>query len=119
MKWYLAKIIFRITCGESDQSAQFDEQLRLIAAEDRAQAFEKAFDRGSRESDHFLNMENKPVRWTFINVAELHPLKEMSDGAELYSRVYEYDDADTYITNVHRRAASIKERSAQDILETA
>ena len=34
MKWYLAKIIYRIICGEGIHTPQFDEQLRLIHAED-------------------------------------------------------------------------------------
>jgi hypothetical protein len=119
MNWYLAKIVFRITCGEGKHAAQFDEQLRLIAAEDNAMAFEKAFEMGSRESDHFMNMEKRLVQWTFINVAELYMLNDMADGAELYSRVQEYDDAASYISIVHRKAQHIREQSGQDILTIA
>ena len=119
MKWYLAKIVFRITCGEGDHTAQFDEQLRLVGAEDSVQAFNKAFEMGSRESDNFINVEKKPVQWKFINVAELYQLAEMIDGAELYSRIQEYDDAATYISNVHMKAEHIREHSAQQILEIA
>jgi hypothetical protein len=119
MNWYLAKIVFRITCGEGDHTAQFDEQLRLISAEDSAMAFEKAFEMGNRESDHFMNLEKKLVQWTFINVAELYELKDMIDGAELYSRVQEYDDAATYTSNVHMKAQHIREQSRQHILEIA
>ena len=42
MNWYVAKIVFRIISGEGNHNAQFDEQLRLISAEDERQAFEKA-----------------------------------------------------------------------------
>ena len=34
MKWYLAKLVYRIICGEGNHKPQFDEQLRLIYAED-------------------------------------------------------------------------------------
>ena len=34
MKWYLAKLIYRIICGDGTHTPQFDEQLRLIHAED-------------------------------------------------------------------------------------
>ena len=32
MNWYLAKIVYRILCGEGEHTAQFDEQLRLVSA---------------------------------------------------------------------------------------
>ena len=119
MKWYLAKIVFRITCGEGDHRAQFDEQLRLIAADDIVAAFDKASGMGKMESDNFINIEKKMVQWQFINVPELYPLKEMIDGAELYSRIQEYDDADTYISTVHKKATYIREQSGKHILEIA
>ncbi len=42
MKWYLAKLVFRIICGEGEHTAQFDEQLRLIKANNKEEAFHKA-----------------------------------------------------------------------------
>ena len=66
-----------------------------------------------------MNAEKKPVQWKFINVAELYQLREMIDGAELYSRIQEYDDAATYISNVHMKAQHIREHSVQQILEIA
>ena len=30
MNWYMAKLIFRIVCGDGEHTAQFDEQLRLV-----------------------------------------------------------------------------------------
>lgn len=42
MNWYLAKIVYRIICGEGDHIAQFDEQLRLINAASKVDAFHKA-----------------------------------------------------------------------------
>ena len=53
MNWYLGKIIFRIICGEGTHTAQFDEQLRLIAATDEEEAFQKATTIGQREQDGF------------------------------------------------------------------
>ena len=34
MNWFLAKIVYRIVCGKGEHTPQFDEQLRLIGAED-------------------------------------------------------------------------------------
>ncbi|MEK7225456.1 MAG: DUF4288 domain-containing protein, partial [Bacteroidota bacterium] len=51
MNWYLAKIVFRIVCGDGNHLAQFDEQLRLIRADKREEALLKAQLLGSREEE--------------------------------------------------------------------
>ena len=100
MKWYLAKIVYRIICGEGNHTAQFDEQLRLIYAEDDMHAFQKARIMGDNEEDNFLNNAQKPVHWKFIDVSELHPLNKLIDGAELYSKICEEEDAEAYIRSL-------------------
>ena len=42
MNWYLAKMVFRIVCGDGNHAAQFDEQLRLISAGSKEEAFDTA-----------------------------------------------------------------------------
>lgn len=111
MKWYLAKLIYRIICGEGDHKPQFDEQLRLIYAEDDLNAIQKARITGHREQDTFLNDAQKLVRWKFIDISELYPLNDLIDGAEIHSRVYEEDDADNYIKIIQMRAAHLLENS--------
>lgn len=118
MKWYLAKIVFRIVCGDGDHTAQFDEQLRLISANDCESAFAKAATIGSDEEDQFLNARSELVRWSFVNVSEIIPLTTLTHGAELYSRIQEVDDADVYISAVNMRAASLLEASPHVVLET-
>ena len=108
MKWYLAKIIFRIICGEGNHTAQFDEQLRLIKADDDFHAFQKARLLDEHEEDNFLNAAQKPVHWKFIDVSEIHA-HDFLDGAEMYSRIREEDDADVYIRTTHLRAAHLLE----------
>ena len=117
MKWYLAKIVFQIVCGDGQHAAQFDEQLRLIAATNEVEAFEKAGAIGNNEEESFYNLRQQLVRWQFINVSELRPLSELIDGAELYSRINEVDDADAYSTFVHRRAESIQRKQAHQLLK--
>jgi hypothetical protein len=107
MNWYLAKLVYRIICGSGNHTAQFDEQLRLIKAANEAEAFEKAAEIGSQEQDEFFNEQEKLVQWKFINVAELYKLSGLLDGAELYSRIQEADDADTYIELTNKKAAHI------------
>lgn len=96
--------------------AQFDEQLRLIAAADEDEAFEKATSIGKDEEDSFYNLKQQLVRWQFINVSELYHLNELIDGAEMYSRVNEVDNAEAYITFVHRRAESIQRKNTHRLL---
>jgi hypothetical protein len=116
MNWYLGKIIFRIICGEGSHTAQFDEQLRLIAAKDEQEAFQKALELGQREQDGFYNQEQQLVQWKFINVAELYRLSGLLDGAEMYSRIQETDDAEAYIDLANRRAEHICESSTHKML---
>ncbi len=108
MHWYLSKIIFRIICGEGKHTPQFDEQLRLIAATDEDEAFQKAQALGEREQDRFYNQEQQLVQWKFINVAELYRLSNLLDGAEMYSRIQETDDPEGYIDLANRRAEHIR-----------
>jgi hypothetical protein len=117
MNWYLSKIIFRIICGEGQHTPQFDEQLRLIAAADEKEAFDKAMAIGEKEQDGFYNHEQQLVQWKFINVAELYKLSGLLDGAEMYSRIQETDDAETYIELTNRRAAHIQGNSTHKILK--
>jgi hypothetical protein len=116
MNWYLSKIIFRIICGEGHHTPQFDEQLRLIAATDEKEAFEKSMAIGEKEQDGFYNHEQQLVQWKFINVAELYKLSGLLDGAEMYSRIQETDDAEDYIELANRRAAHIRAASTHKML---
>jgi len=116
MKWYLAKLVYRITCGDGKHTPQFDEQLRLIYAEDDFHAFQKARTTGHLEEDNFLNSKQKPVLWKFIDVSELHALTEFIDGAELYSTIREEEAPENYIKITEQRASYILERSMQKCL---
>ena len=116
MKWYLAKLVYRIICGDGNHTPQFDEQLRLIAAEDDLHAFQKARLFGHREQDNFLNAADKPVHWKFVDVAEMQELNDLSDGVEVYSRISEEEDADIYTKLTLLRAAHLQESCAQSTI---
>ncbi len=104
MGWYLTKIVYQIICGDGHHTAQFDEQLRLIDAENEQEAFQKAQRIGRMDQESFFNVNQQLVKWNFIDVCELYKLSEMMDGAELYSRVQEADNADSYIELVRHKA---------------
>ena len=117
MNWYLSKLVFRIICGEGVHRPQFDEQLRLIEAKNENEAFAKAIEIGEQEQDEFYNQQHKLVQWKFINIAELYKLSGLLDGAELYSRIQEPDNADLYIELTNKKAAHIKMNSTHKFLE--
>lgn len=117
MNWYLAKIVYQIVCGEGDHTPQFDEQLRLIAADDETLAFAKARAIGEQEQEMFLNQQQKLVQWQFINVSELYRITALIDGAELYSKVQETEHAGLYIELVNRKAAHIQSNITHKFLQ--
>lgn len=116
MNWYLAKIVYRIICGDGNHVAQFDEQVRLIGAADKQEAFEKAVTIGQQEEDTFRNHIDQLVQWQFVNVPELYRLNELLDGAEIYSRISEVDDAATYASFIHHKAEQIRSESSLSLL---
>ena len=115
MNWYLAKVVYRIICGNGEHTAQFDEQLRLIYAFNHDEAFTKASDIGVKEQETFYNEKSQIVRWEFVNVSEIHPLNHLVNGAELYSRINEVDDAEAYTELVHHKASYLRERQPEFI----
>lgn len=117
MNWFLAKIVYRIICGEGNHTPQFDEQLRLITAENEKDALQKAFTIGKQEEDCFYNNAEKLVQWKFINIAELYRIADLIDGAELYSRIEEKENGDLYTELVHKKAEHLQLNSAQQFLQ--
>lgn len=109
MNWYLTKIVFNIAADNNTN--QFDEQLRLVTAESKEEAFLKARTIGLREEDTFYNDKMKEVKWEFINVAEIIPINKLEDGTELYSRVHETEEATSYINFVHQKAIALRKKS--------
>ncbi|MBL7734292.1 MAG: DUF4288 domain-containing protein [Chitinophagaceae bacterium] len=108
MNWYMAKIVFRIICGEGNHTPQFEEQIRLIHATDANEAFEKARSIGETNEIIFLNHRRQEVQWQFVNVAELNRLSGLDHGAELFSHIHEADEAEQYIELINDKAETIR-----------
>jgi hypothetical protein len=115
MNWYLAKVVYRIVCGEGIHAPQFDEQLRLIQAENDEHAWEKALILGKNEEEVFVNEHQVLVQWQFVNIAELSPIVNFTDGIELYSRIEEPENADNYIAFTNRKADNIRESISRKV----
>jgi hypothetical protein len=108
MKWYLAKLVYRIICGSGQHTPQFDEQLRLVEATTKGEAFQKALTIGRDEEVRFRNEKGELVQWKFVNVSDLYRLNEVVDGTEVYSRIEEKENAEQYEEVVHARAAYLQ-----------
>jgi hypothetical protein len=111
MNWYIAKVVFNITAEQNVN--QFDEQLRLVNAESKEEAFLKARSIGLREEDTFYNDKMKEVKWEFVNVSEIIPVGRLEDGIEIYSRIHETEEAAKYIHFVHQKAIALRKNSVQ------
>lgn len=105
MNWYVTKLIFRIISGDGNHPAQFDEQLRLIKADNEQAAFKKASSIGIDIQDSFTNAQKQMVRWQFVDVTEVNPINGLTDGAELHYQIHEAPDADLYIAWAHHKSA--------------
>jgi hypothetical protein len=115
MNWYIVKIIFRIISGDGSHTAQFDEQLRLIGAENEHAVFERANGIGKAEQSDFLNEKKETVKWEFIAVTEINHIANLADGAEIYYRILETSDAASYIDTAHLRAELLAVRQRVSI----
>ena len=97
MNWFLAKIVFHIICGDGKHTPQFDEQLRLVEADNELQAIHQARLHGENEQVSFFNDRQKLVQWKFIGVSEIQQMPGLIDGAEIYSHIHEADDETEYL----------------------
>lgn len=104
MNWYVAKLVFRITTAQTQTVGQFDEHIRLIRADSFEGAFRKARLIGIQEED---SCPDRP-RWEFVNISELFPLEELKDGVEVYSRIQDIPQAQSYINLIHLKAAELE-----------
>ena len=114
MKWYLVKLVYQVVSGEGAHTPQFDEQLRMIRAEELDWAREKAKVLGQIGAYTFLNNRKEEVKWKFIDVVDICEIGEIEDGVQLYSTTEEPDDVTSYLNLISARA-----KRAYDITKEA
>lgn len=102
MNWYLVKMVFQIVNGNN--RAQFDEQLRLVKADEITWASEKASVLGWLEQTTFKSNQGE-VEWRFIGVAEIQQVGGWEDGMQLWSTTSEMDNESEYINLVKTNSA--------------
>jgi len=97
MERYIVKAVFLIETPDGKEPGQFEEVLRLVEAETRKAAFEKAVAWGQLESTEFSNMRGERVAWKFVAISELKRLPELIDGLELDSHLQKVGAEDEFI----------------------
>ncbi len=103
MKWYIAKLVFQVISGEGMHTPQFDEQWRLIKADEVSWAHEKARVLGWLEQGCYTCEGQRKAEWKFIEVAEIQQINSMEDGVQLYSTTEEPIDANAYVGFIKRK----------------
>ena len=107
MKWYLVKLVYQVVSGKGAHTPQFDEQLRLIRAEELDWAREKAKVLGQIGAFTFLNDRKEEVKWKFIDVVDICEIGEIEDGAQLYSTTEEPQDVPSYLNVISAKAKRV------------
>jgi Domain of unknown function (DUF4288) len=106
MNWFLVKMVYRFICGNGTHAPEFNEQLRVIAAEDILHAFHKARLIGERESTNIIN-NGLTLTWKFVDVTEIFEIEKSADGAEVWSVMSEETDAAMYIRRVQQKSVAL------------
>ncbi len=106
MNWFLVKLVYRFICGGGLHTPEFNEQLRLVAADDILHAFHKARLIGERETAGIIS-NGLQLTWKFIDVSEILPIEKTTDGAEVWSGMNEEADADMYIRNTQQKSKAL------------
>jgi hypothetical protein len=106
MNWYLTKLVYRFISGNRLFPPQFNEQLRVIEAEDRLHAFYKARQIGEQETIK-ITSNGLLIEWQFVDVTELHLLSKNTDGAEVWSCINEDVNEAQYIRHTQQKAKAL------------
>ena len=87
MKAYTAQIIYRIEC-DGLFTDQYEEQWRLVFADDEMEALAAARQAGAAEECSFADRRGRMIQWRMLAVKDLRPV-ELTNGGLLFSMVRE------------------------------
>lgn len=102
---FLVKLVFQVE-PMRDGRAEFDEQFRIIHADDERTAFSRATILGEQEQGAFSGPRETTIRWRFIGVSDIHALESLADGMQLFSSTV-HEDPQTYIPYLRLRAGAL------------
>ena len=118
MEWYVAKMVYQVVNTKKSHAPQIDEQYKLIQADDRAWAWEKANILGKLGECKLEGIKQESVQWKFINVVDLFEIGELKDGVELFSGTDEPEDIEEYMAVSGMRAKRIMEAFNNQLIES-
>jgi hypothetical protein len=117
MEWFLAKLVYRFQSPSDPGHIQFDEQLRLVQADDVLHAFHKAQQIGQQEQLIADEQTIHQINWYFMDVTELYKLNQMIDGAEVLSQICLPTDTDRYQRDVRLKAGYLLSTCTDQFLQ--
>lgn len=85
MKSFTAQIIYRIEC-EGLPTDQYEEQWRLVYAENEETALSEARNAGRSEEATFIDRHGRTICWRMLAVKDLQPV-DLKNGGLLFSVV--------------------------------
>jgi hypothetical protein len=89
MRSFTAQIIYRIEC-EGQPTDQYEEQWRLVYADDEQKALSMARESGKNEESTFIDRQGRTMCWRMVAVKDLQPV-ELKNGGLLFSMVREVE----------------------------
>ena len=87
MQSFTAQIIYRIEC-EGQPTDQYEEQWRLIYADNHDTALIEAKSAGKNEEGTFIDRHGRTICWRMLAVKDLQPVN-LTNGGLLFSMVRE------------------------------
>ena len=87
MQSFTAQIIYRIEC-EGLPTDQYEEQWRLVYADDEEEGLMVAKETGRSEESTFIDRHGRTICWRMLAVKDLQPV-ELTNGGLLFSMVRE------------------------------
>ncbi|MCB0696354.1 MAG: DUF4288 domain-containing protein [Chitinophagaceae bacterium] len=85
MKTFASQIIYSIKC-DGVFTGQYDEQWRLVFAEDEERAIEEAKTVGMNESSIMVDRHGRTISWELIAIKDIREL-QLGHGSLLSSKV--------------------------------
>ena len=118
MEWYLAKLVYRFQPKVADGTVHFEEQIRLVEAEDELHAFHRAQQIGCQEECHLEHKDTGHIHWHFIDVTELLRLHKTMDGAEILSQSHKTTEPELYQKNIRLKAGYLLANCTDQFLQS-
>lgn len=99
--WYTANLLFKsVHSPTSSKDALWEESIRLIEAETREQAMEKANILGKAAEVSYPIQSDDSTKWTFVKVERVVEIdgQKLKDGAEVFSRFLRESEVQSLLT---------------------